>query len=77
MVLGGVFMVQCIFPYIEGDAVLNVSTIKIYGKNMRKNERWLVIMFSIYIPSSTAFRVHIRVLCIYSKKEISADMTKK
>jgi len=37
MVLGGVFRVQCIFPYIEGEAVLHVRTIKVYGKNMRKN----------------------------------------
>jgi len=37
MVLGGVFRVQCIFPYIEGEAVLNVRTVKIYGKNIRKN----------------------------------------
>jgi len=32
MVLGGVFRVQCIFSYIEGEAVLNVRTVKIYGK---------------------------------------------
>ena len=37
MVLGGVFRVQCIFPYIEGEAVLNVRTVKIYEKNIRKN----------------------------------------
>jgi len=37
MVLGGVFRVQYIFPYIEGEAVLNVRTVKIYGKNIRKN----------------------------------------
>ena len=30
------FQVQCIFPYIEGEAMLNVRTIKIYGKNMRE-----------------------------------------
>ena len=35
MVLGGVFRVQCIFAYIEGEAVLNVRTEKIYGKNIR------------------------------------------
>jgi len=35
--VGGVFRVQCIFPYIEGEAVLNVRTVKIYGKNIRKN----------------------------------------
>jgi len=35
------------------------------------------MMFGIYIPSSTAFRVHIRILCIYSKKEISADWNEK
>jgi len=33
MILGSVFRVQCIFPYIEGEAVLNVRTVKIYGKN--------------------------------------------
>jgi len=37
MVLGSVFRVQCIFPYIEGEAVLNVRKVKIYGKNIRKN----------------------------------------
>jgi len=37
MMLGGVFRVQCIFPYIESEAVLNVRIIKIYAKNIRKN----------------------------------------
>ena len=36
MVLGGVFRVQCIFPYIEGEAVLNVKISKIYRKNQKK-----------------------------------------
>jgi len=37
MVLGSVFRVQCIFPYIEVEAVLNVRKVKIYGKHIRKN----------------------------------------
>ena len=37
IMLGGVFRVQCIFPYIEGEAVLNVRTVRIYGK--KKSEK--------------------------------------
>ena len=36
MTLGHILRVHCIFPYIEGEAVLNVRTVKIYGKNIRK-----------------------------------------
>ena len=39
MMLGGVFRVQCIFPYIEGEGVLNVRTVKIYGKKNQKKSK--------------------------------------
>jgi len=32
---------------------------------------------TLYTSSGTAFKVHIRVLCIYPQKEILPDLTKK
>jgi len=32
-----VFRVQCAFPNMESEAVLNVKIAKIYGKKIRKN----------------------------------------
>jgi hypothetical protein len=31
----------------------------------------------LYLPSGTAFRVHLRVLCIYPKKEILPNLMKE
>jgi hypothetical protein len=68
---GAVFRVQCIFPNMESEAVPHEKTIIKWGKKLKQKKN------SSQYCWGTAFRVHVRVLCTYPKKEISSSLTKK
>jgi hypothetical protein len=61
---GAVFRVQCVFPNMESE-------------NREKKQKQKQKKNGSHYCWGTAFRVHVRVLCTYLKREISSSLTKK
>ena len=61
---------------VQGDVQKGNSGVS-NGKNIRKIRKKIGMLHIIYVQWGIAFRVHVRALYIYPKKEISLSLTKK